>query len=93
MPQPIKLSVDDELTFANLTASATIYVYNTNGELVKTLVDSDGDGGKPWNMVDDSGSKLEPGIYYYKVEGNSSSVLESEINNIESELYKFMIIH
>jgi len=91
-PQPAKLSTDEEITFANLTASATIYVYNSKGELIHTLSDTDGDGGKQWNMVDESGSKLNPGVYYYKVEGNSSDVLETIENNIESELHKFMII-
>jgi hypothetical protein len=91
-PQPVKLSIDETMTFANLTATATIYIYNSKGELIQTLIDSDGDGGKPWNMVDDSGNKLNPGVYYYKVEGNSNSVNEESNSNIESELFKFMII-
>lgn len=91
-PQPVKLSIDEMMTFANLTATATIYIYNSKGELIKTLIDSDGDGGKPWNMIDDSGNKLNPGVYYYQVEGNSNSVNEESNSNIESELFKFMII-
>ena len=91
-PQPVKLSVDETITFANLTATATIYVYNSEGELIKKLTDNDGDGGKPWNMIDDTGSKLNPGVYYYKVEGNSNSVNEENNSNIESKLFKFMVI-
>lgn len=91
-PQPAKLSTDEKITFANLTATATISIYNSKGELIQTLSDSDGDGGKQWNMVSSNGNKLEPGVYYYKIEGNSSDVLETEISNIESELHKFMII-
>ncbi|TNE33234.1 hypothetical protein EP342_04000, partial [bacterium] len=36
-PQPIRLSKDENITFANLTSNATIYIYNNKGELIKSL--------------------------------------------------------
>jgi hypothetical protein len=54
--------------FANLTREATITVYTAAGRFVNTLTESDGDGGVDWNLRDNGGNLVLPGIYLFKVE-------------------------
>lgn len=93
-PQPVRLSKNENITFANLTSNATIYIYNNNGELIKTLTEFDGDGGANWNLIDSKGNKLNPGVYYYTIDGKNHKITEQEIstNKLNSELKKFMVI-
>lgn len=93
-PQPLKLSKSENLTFANLTSNATIYIFNNMGEFVQSITEFDGDGGASWNLIDKSGNRVESGVYYYKVEGSNPD-LRNESKNAEvknSEMKKFMII-
>ena len=68
-PNPYrKNNVLEGIRFANLTRTATVYIYNTNGRFVRALDESDGDGGVEWNLLDDGGVRVMPGVYLYRVE-------------------------
>jgi len=93
-PQPLKLSTNQNITFANLTSNATISIYNNKGEFIQSIKEFDGDGGASWNLVDNKGIKLTAGVYYYLIEGGNPD-FTSESNSIElknSNLKKFMVI-
>lgn len=93
-PQPLKLSKNQDITFANLTSNATISIFNNKGEFVQSITESDGDGGTKWDMIDNKGNKLKAGVYYFTVEGSNPD-LTNEANSTEnknSKLKKFMII-
>jgi subtilisin family serine protease len=93
-PQPVRLSRDEALTFANLSSNATIYVYDNRGELIKSITEFDGDGGSRWNLIDDSGHKLKAGVYYYAIEGSNPRANQETVseNKLKSELKKFMVV-
>lgn len=93
-PQPLKLSKNENITFANLTSNATIHIYNSSGELIQTITEFDGDGGHSWNMVDMNGKKTKSGVYYFKIEGQNPDLVNnnSTIDIKNSELKKFMVI-
>jgi subtilisin family serine protease len=93
-PQPLKLSKNQDITFANLTSNATILVYNNKGEFIQSITEFDGDGGANWNLIDNMGNKLKAGVYFFTIEGSNPD-LSNETNSIElknSTLKKFMII-
>ncbi len=93
-PQPLKLSKNQVITFANLTSNAIISVYNNKGEFIQSITEFDGDGGASWNLIDNNGNKLKAGVYYFTVEGGNPD-FSNESNSIElknSNLKKFMII-
>ena len=93
-PQPLKLSKNQDITFANLTSNATILVYNNKGEFIQSITEFDGDGGTNWNLIDNKGNKLKAGVYFFTIEGSNPD-LSNETNSIElknSTLKKFMII-
>ena len=93
-PQPIKLAKDEDITFANLTSNANIYIYNNMGEFIQLLTESDGDGGHRWDLFDNKGKKLKAGVYFYKVEGGNPDFSNpvSNVDILNSELKKFMVI-
>lgn len=93
-PQPFRRSKDETITFANLSSNAIIYIYNSQGELIKSIVEFDGDGGANWNLIDDRGQKLKAGVYFYTVEGSNPKPNEQPIsdNKLQSELKKFMVV-
>lgn len=93
-PQPLKLSKNQDITFANLTSNATISIFNNRGEYIQSITEYDGDGGASWNLIDNNGNKLKAGIYYFTIEGGNPD-FSNETNSIElksSKLKKFMII-
>lgn len=93
-PQPLKLSINNFITFANLTSKATISIYNNKGEYLQSINEFDGDGGASWNLIDNNGNKLKAGVYYFTIEGSNPD-FSNESNNTElknSNLKKFMII-
>ncbi|MFA7326433.1 MAG: S8 family serine peptidase [Candidatus Kapaibacterium sp.] len=93
-PQPLKLSKNQDITFANLTSNATISIFNNRGEYIQSITEYDGDGGASWNLIDNKGNKLKAGIYYFTIEGGnpdfSNGTNSTELKN--STLKKFMII-
>jgi len=67
-PNPVRPNaVFEGMRFANLTQEATMYVYTVSGRFVNRLEETDGDGGFEWDMRDESGKRIKPGIYVYRV--------------------------
>ena len=67
-PNPVLLNQTFEgLRFANLTRRAIVYIYNANGRKVNVLGETDGDGGITWDMNDQGGNKIKPGVYLFRV--------------------------
>jgi hypothetical protein len=55
-----------------MSGAVTLRIYNTLGQVVRTLVDGDLSPGaytQVWNGSDDSGQRLAAGIYFYKLSG------------------------
>lgn len=65
-PNPYRASRGN-LTFGFLPAQAEIYIYDVQGQLVRSLAERDGDGGITWAGDNSEGKMLAAGIYYYRV--------------------------
>ncbi len=67
-PNPVRSNSQFEgMRFANLTRQATIEVLTVSGRKVVQLEETDGDGGYEWNLIDQSGKRIAPGVYLYRV--------------------------
>lgn len=76
-PNPVRPhDLFDGLRFANLTQEANIEVYSVSGRMVTKLEERDGDGGLEWNLKDDGGIRIKPGIYIYRVYQQDGEVEE-----------------
>ncbi len=65
-PNPVRVEVNQHLTFANLTKSAEIYVFSYDGKFIIKLIENDGNGGYDWDLRDGNGELISSGIYIYK---------------------------
>ena len=63
-------NVDDhQLRFTRLPLKCTIAIYTINGELVKRIYhESTFDGNEVWNLKNEAGNEVAPGLYIYVVE-------------------------
>ena len=55
----------------------TLQIFNTNGQLIRTLVDGEVPAGYHqivWDSCNDSGSRVVSGVYYYRIIANGMSV-------------------
>ncbi len=67
-PNPYRVGLDEGgITFANLTPNAEIQIMTLQGYPLRTLFETDGDGGVTWDVCDDRGRALASGIYLYRV--------------------------
>lgn len=67
-PNPWRAGHDGErITFINLTSRARIRVLNISGKLLKTLEETDGNGGLEWDLRDETGALIPAGIYLFHV--------------------------
>ncbi len=57
----------DVVTFANLTQRAQVQILTTRGVRVRTLEETNGDGGVAWDLRNDNGDPVASGIYIYRV--------------------------
>jgi subtilisin family serine protease len=53
--------------FANLPAEATITIMTPEGRPIRKLRESDGDGGRRWDLRTRTGDAVAPGVYFYYV--------------------------
>ena len=65
-PNPVRLSQDNEIYFANLTNNAEVTIYDLEGREIISLVETNGTGGILWNGRDKNGNFLKTGIYLYR---------------------------
>ena len=56
------------MTIAGLTRQATVRILDASGRLLRTLQETDGNGGVQWDLKDDSGNSVPSGIYIFYVE-------------------------
>jgi hypothetical protein len=63
------------LTFAFLPARATVSVHDLRGQLVRILVEADGDGGVAWDGRNERGEEVGSGIYLYRVTTSGETVI------------------
>lgn len=86
-PSPIKLSLNNEAVFGNLTAIAKVCILNLDGNILRQLEATGGNGGMYWDLKDNNGSLLLNGVYLFKVSG-----VNIDGQSFESELQKFIIL-
>ncbi len=87
-PNPhTKNSRQDFITFANLTRTATIYIYDLTGSYIAKVEEVNGNGGVEWNLKTSDGKDVSTGIYIFRAEG-----YDSNGNPVEDKTGKFMII-
>ncbi|MBS1516322.1 MAG: S8 family serine peptidase [Bacteroidetes bacterium] len=77
----------DFVTFANLTVSANIKIYDLNGNFVSEVNETDGNGGAEWDLRDKAGNKISSGIYIFRASGKNSSGAE-----VEEKIGKFVVV-
>jgi hypothetical protein len=77
----------DYITFANLTITANIKIFDLNGRFIAEIEEKDGNGGAEWNLLDRAGARASSGIYIYKVTGKNSQGVE-----VEEKIGKFVIV-
>jgi subtilisin family serine protease len=87
-PNPhTKNSRQDFVTFANLTRTATIYIYDLTGKYLAKVEETNGNGGVDWNLKTTNGQEVPTGIYIFRAEGNDSNG-----NSVDDKTGKFMIV-
>ena len=86
-PNPVKPSVGEALTFANLPRYAQITIWTIDGTKIGEIEESDGNGGVTFNLLDMSGNTLSTGIYIYRV-----VMTDTSKNEQEEKLGKFAVI-
>lgn len=71
-PNPFKASRGSvAITFAKLTAAATIRIYTISGELVRTIEKSSADDKAGWDLRNAAGMRVASGLYLYAIESGS----------------------
>ena len=60
---------DYKMWFTNLPRECKLSIWTVSGDLVKTIYHNDNyDGKKQWNLRNDSGNLVAPGLYLYVVD-------------------------
>ena len=57
----------NQIFFTDLPASCTIEITTLTGDLVRTIVESDGDGEASWDVKNQAGEEMGSGIYLYLI--------------------------
>jgi hypothetical protein len=63
-PQPARIS-QDWLGFANVVSAARVDIFDLRGRMIKSLHESDGNGGIRWDLTNERGDKIAAGIYFF----------------------------
>lgn len=72
-PNPVRLGTDAKVVFANLTRTATIWIFNLRGLRVASLEEVNGDGGAAWDLRRSNGEFVPAGIYIFRVTNGSET--------------------
>jgi hypothetical protein len=76
-----------KITFAGLPQKAKIIIFNLNGERLKSLEETNGDGGVSIDLIDDYGKAFGSGVYIFRVVR-----LDASNNEVEEKLGKFAVV-
>lgn len=70
-PNPFNPKLGGNITFDKLSATGqtTIRIYAVTGELVKEIVENDGDGKATWNGLNSAGNIIGRGVYTVLIDG------------------------
>ncbi|MFA5858218.1 MAG: T9SS type A sorting domain-containing protein [Elusimicrobiota bacterium] len=71
-------SVKKSIIFTNLTTTCKIYIYDISGTLVWWGEETNGDGYYEWNVKNDDGQEVMPGLYIYLLKHGS----EKKVGNL-----------
>ncbi|MBU3741315.1 MAG: hypothetical protein FGM24_03405 [Candidatus Kapabacteria bacterium] len=74
-PHPVRLATDERVTFANLPADAEIEVMDQRFSVIRTLNETDANGGVAWDLRSDDGQVIPAGIYFYRVKDRDDEAL------------------
>lgn len=66
-PHPVKLQQDVMVTFAGVTASARVVVFDAMMRPIIELAARDRSGGIHWDLMRSTGERISPGLYFYRV--------------------------
>ncbi len=66
-PHPVRLQQDVMVTFAGVTASARVIVFDAMMRPIIELASRDRSGGIQWDLLRSTGERVAPGLYFYRV--------------------------
>lgn len=66
-PNPINYNETQSIVFAGLPSNADVTIMHLNGNEIKHLKETNGDGGIQWDGTDNSGNIIQTGTYLFKV--------------------------
>ncbi len=73
-PNPCRPSAGHTgVTIAGLTSQATVRILDISGRLIRTIEETDGNGGVEWDLNDENGLPMASGIYIFYVEGDGKN--------------------
>ncbi len=67
------------IIFSDLPAVCTIKIYTLTGDLVRTIVESDGDGQAAWDVRNEGNEELPSGIYLYIIKSSTEGEEKGEL--------------
>jgi subtilisin family serine protease len=69
-PHPVRTSMHDRVTFANIPVGTSIDILDQNLRSIRNLNDTEGLGGLTWDLTDANGNPVLPGIYFFDARWN-----------------------
>ncbi len=86
-PNPIRYSANPTIRFAGLPTNCIIEIYSLTNKFLRSLSETDNNGGVEWDGLDENGNRLETGIYLYKIRRANPDGSYSD-----SDLKKFAVV-
>lgn len=86
-PNPVNLTENSKVTFANLTSFVDIYIFSLDGKLINLVTERDGNGGTDWNLLDKNNQSIGSGIYIYK-----AIAKDADDKKLHEKIGKFAVI-
>jgi len=76
-PNPYRAGLDkDGIMFAGLPSTAEVQIFTFNGYPIRTLTETDGNGGVLWDVRDEKGALVASGIYLYRITSGGRSRID-----------------
>jgi hypothetical protein len=75
-PNPHRSAVHrDHVVIAGLPAGARVEIVSLAGQRLRSLEEAGGDGGIRWDLQDDTGARVAPGVYLVRVSGEGGEAV------------------